>query len=190
METQQQFLSLATSTKNRIEEQVKNLNSKIKLTIVTVLMKKMDNSGTTAGPAALLNQSLSHHSIAASGDSNNNVENSNNGSNLNEKSSNVSKSETQISEKGKKPFYKLIFKSSSGSNNNHHNNDTNNNSSSNQPQQLAPASNNSYTKVSMERTNGSLERKISLLTVDSNHQSPPQQQGNSLLMSQADLVRR
>lgn len=180
METQQQILALAATTKSRIEEQVKNLNSRIKLTIVTVL--KMDNSGTTAGPAALLNQPLCHNSISTSGDSNNNVENSS----LNERSSIVSKSETQISEKGKRPFYKLIFKSSSGSNSN----DTNNNSSNNQPQQLVPASNNSYTKVSMERTNGSLERKISQLTVDSNRQSPPQQQGNSLLMSQSDLVRR
>ncbi len=128
------------------------------------------DSGTTAGSAAtslLSNQS----------DSNNNVEN------VSEKVKSEKISENSGSEKsGRKAFYKLIFKSS-GSSSSNSANDGNNNSQ----QSSAPATNNSYTKVSMERASGSnLGNKI-LQSLDQRQMQP--QQGNALLMNH-DFAKR
>lgn len=155
-------------------------------------MKKMDvNNALNSGKStALLHQQTlankSHSTLSSSGDSNNNNNNCNNHSTL--VVSDVSdKSNKNESSSGKKAFYKLIFnKSSSGSNN-----DTNNNNNNNST--AAPPLNNSYTKVSMERTlAGNLETKISQMSIDQNRQISTSPQGNSLQMNQTsiDLNRR
>lgn len=135
------------------------MNSSAKDLKIILHMKKMD-SGTTAGSASI----TPHLKIQSptSGDSNNNID-----------SSEKSKSENSEPKSSRKAFYKLIFKSS-GSNNNSSTNDSNNNSQ----QSSVPATNNSYTKVSMERTSTNhLESKISQISIE---QRQLQQQGNSL----------
>jgi hypothetical protein len=160
--TRQQIRSLSSTKK------WKQVNGSERDLTIILHMKKMD-SGTTAGSAAA---HLLNNQTPTSGDSNNNVENS-------EKS----KSENSEPKSGRKAFYKLIFKSS-GSNNSSSTNDSNNNSQ----QSSAPATSNSYTKVSMERASGSnLESKISQLSLDQRQLQPQQQQANSL---PSDLTKR
>lgn len=141
------------------------------------------DSGTTAGSAAtalLVNQT--QHNSPSSGDSNNNIENASSEKSKSEKSENSGGSERSC----RKAFYKLIFKAS-GSNSSSSTNDSNNNSQ----QTSAPATNNSYTKVSMERASGSnLESKISQLSLDQRQLQSQQQQGNSLITNQSDLSKR
>ncbi|KAL7018758.1 hypothetical protein ACKWTF_010899 [Chironomus riparius] len=184
------------------EKEIKNITEK-NLTII-VHMKKMDGSnnvvgsGTSAAAATafLHQQSLANNNNSSilSGDTNNNnnhsVDHNNSSGNENNIKSN-SKSESSTISCGKKAFYKLIFNKSSGSNNS---SDNNNNSNSNQSSNTPPL-NNSYTKVSMERTaNGSIESKISQMSIDQNRQSISSQshQGNSLVVSPTsnDLTRR
>lgn len=161
--TRQQKRSLSSTKK------WKQVNGSNKDLTIILHMKKMD-SGTTAGSAATA--LLLKNQTPTSGDSNNNVE-----------SSEKSKSENSEPKSGRKAFYKLIFKSS-GSNNSSSTNDSNNNSQ----QSSAPATNNSYTKVSMERASSSnLESKISQLSLDQRQLQSQQQQGNSL---PSDLTKR
>lgn len=179
------------------DEEIKKITEK-NFTII-IHMKKMEGSNNVVGSGTstatfLHQQSLTsnnnNHSIL-SGDTNNNNNSNNNHSvdngSGNENKSN-SKSESSTISCGKKAFYKLIFNKSSGSNSSDNNN--NNNQSSN-----TPPLNNSYTKVSMERTaNGSIESKISQMSIDQNRQSISSQshQGNSLVVSPTsiDLSRR
>lgn len=145
-------------------------------TIITIHMKKMDCCFNNAvGSGTVQQQSTANNNNKTSGDSNNNHS--------------TESSEKKSESSGKKAFYKLIFnKSSSGSNNDNNNNNNSSNTTS------APPLNNSYTKVSMERTgNGTLESKISQLSIEQNRQLIPSQQqqhGNSLLMNQSSVDTR
>jgi hypothetical protein len=179
------------------DEEIKKITEK-NFTII-IHMKKMEGSnnvvgsGTSAATAFLHQQCIANNHSILSGDTNNNSSSNNNhsvdNSSGNENKSN-SKSESSTISCGKKAFYKLIFNKSSGSNSSDNNNNSNSNQSSN-----TPPLNNSYTKVSMERTaNGSIESKISQMSIDQNRQSISSQshQGNSLVVSPTsiDLSRR